>query len=163
MQLAFQVLSANDIDEILAFANQQHQSRVGDENERIFQSWHARWRREALEHYLKLGWSFIARTAPTTHQAERADSERAVCVGFFLAQPLLFFRGQTQSLWLEHIDAVSGPGLAALADVAVRVAREKHLQCVLVENTEAAHLALAAWAPQPLNDQQILMVKTTKG
>lgn len=150
MSLDFQVLSLNEIDEVYAFAEQTLAASVDDSTERAFQSWSARWRREALSHYLRLGWSFIAR-------------EQGRMVGFFLAQPFLFFRGQTQTLWIEHLEARDSSVCEALLEVAVKVAREKHLQRVLLEATAVKDSALLAkYRPEPL-EQTILEIKTTKG
>jgi hypothetical protein len=123
--LEFQVLSLGDLDEVYSFSEQELRSSVPDETERAFASWHARWRKEALEHYLRLGWSFIAR------------DKNGETAGYFLAQPLLFFRGQTQTLWVEWIAAREDETRNALADVAKRVAREKNLQRVLYSEGES--------------------------
>jgi hypothetical protein len=93
LALEFQVLALSDLDEVYGFADARLQIAMPDETERRLHSWSVKWRREALEHYLKLGWSFIAR-----------DSEKTV--GFFLGQPFLFFRGQTQTVWIEHVEAL---------------------------------------------------------
>jgi hypothetical protein len=124
--LVFQVLSLSDLDEVYRFADHQLQAEISDPTRRTFQAWSAPWRKEALEHYLKLGWSFIARE-------KRADEEGpGQTAGFFLAQPFLFFRAQTQSLWVEHVAANTAETRAALLDVATRVAREKHFQRTLI-------------------------------
>ena len=129
MSLDFQVLSLGDLDEVYAFAEGQFQKqmreRKKDENETRLLLWHVPWRKEALEHYLKLGWSFIAR-----------DGGKPV--GFYLAQPFLFFRGQTQTLWIEHIEGLNQTITDSLLDIATRVAREKHLQRVLTDDGEYA-------------------------
>ena len=152
MALVFQVLSQNDKDEIYEFAEQRLSKTIDDENERRFALWSVRWRGEALDHYLKLGWSFVA----------RSESAQNKVAGFFLAQPFLFFRGQTQTLWVEHIEARSEADAEALIDVAVRVAREKHLQRVLFAEGEKWRQPLARWNPSLLQDD-IAEVKATKG
>jgi hypothetical protein len=165
-ELVFQVLGPGDFDEVYQYSDLNHTRAVPDEVERRFQSWTARWRKEELEHYLKLGWSFIARDK--TGRPDPAD--KGEMVGYFLGQPLLFFRGQTQSLWIEHMEAADISVREALVDVAVRVAREKHLQRVLFGNGGVAGSAeqellassLSRWANVPLGEQ-ILEVKTTKG
>ena len=143
--LVFQVLSSGDVDEVYNFAEARLRIEVPDENERTFRSWDVRWKREALDHYLKLGWSFIARR------------ENKI-VGFFLGQPFLFYRGHTQTLWIEHIEAQDKEVAEALSDVAVKVAREKHLQRVLFYEST---VELKKWSPVPLNDP-IAEIKTTK-
>ncbi len=147
MPLEFQVLSLTDIDEIYQYADARLALSIPDPQLRTFESWTAKWRRESLEHYLPLGWSFIVR-------------ENQKVVGYFLGQPFLFFRGQTQTLWIEHLEANSPEIMAALADVAVGVAREKHFQRVLF----AADLRtnLEKWRPSPVSDV-IIEIKTSKG
>lgn len=154
MALTFQVLSLSDLDEVFGFASRRLEQQIPDETERTFASWTVKWRREALEHYLKLGWSFIARRENPNGEAET--------VGFFLGQPFLFFRGQTQTLWVEHIEAESSEVAEALIDVAARVAREKNLQRALFADSQRFQSELARWKPQPL-ENNIAEVKTTKG
>lgn len=148
-QLVYQVLSLNNYDEVFAFAERNLEKAFPDEAERMFASWAVRWRKEALEHYLRLGWSFIVR-------------DQGQIVGFFLAQPFLFFRGQTQTLWVEHIEALDPEVREGLVDVAARVAREKHLQRVLFADADQYENELKKWSPSPLNEP-IAEVKTTKG
>jgi hypothetical protein len=145
--LVFQVLAPGDLNEVYDFAEARLREEISDENERIFRSWDVRWKKEALDHYLKLGWSFIA----------RRDGR---AVGFFLGQPFLFFRGHTQTLWVEHIEANDKEVSEALCDVAVKVAREKHLQRVLFSTTNLSQ-ELKKWSPVALPDS-IAEIKTTK-
>ena len=149
MSLVFQTLGLTDIDEVYAYAERRLVLEIPDEIERRFRSWEVAWRREALEHYLKLGWSFIV----------RRDQQ---VVGFFLAQPFLFFRGNTQSVWVEHVEADDSETTQALIEVAVRVAREKNFQRALFANAEKLHAELLKWAPTPLPDR-IAEVRTSKG
>lgn len=148
-EIEFQVLGASDVDEVFEFANRRLAAAIHDENERMFASWRVRWRREALEHYLKLGWSFIARV-------------EGAPVGFFLAQPFMFYRGQTQTVWIEHIEAEDHEVRKALADIAVRVGREKHMQRVLFSGENLEKDDLMEWQPESFSDS-IWEVKTTKG
>jgi hypothetical protein len=145
--LEFQVLALQDINEVYNFGEQRLRSEIADENERTFRSWTVKWRKESLEHYLKLGWSFIAREAGQP-------------VGFFLGQPFLFFRGQTQTLWIEHIEARDAQVRASLIEIAVKVAREKHIQRVLFSEPEP--VANSFYGGQVVSDV-ITEVKTTKG
>ena len=151
MSIVQQVLSAPDIEEIFNYASARLAQSEPNEHDRMFKSWSAKWRREALEHYLKLGWSFIAR-----------DEHSKRTLGFFLGQPFLFFRGQTQTLWVEHIEADSDEVKHHLVDTAVRVAREKHLQRVIFADAGDKADALKNWNPECLEDD-IVVVKTTKG
>lgn len=115
----YKVMTAEDIDEVLAF----EMARLpGDGIEKEMQAWHAQWRREALEHYAPLGWSFVM----------RADGK---INGYVLAQPLLFFKGWTQSLWIEHIGSNSEPLATYLFEIIYRWARDKHFQKVYFHET----------------------------
>lgn len=147
MSLVFQTLGLSDIDVVYAYAEQRLAREIPDEIERRFRSWEVAWRREALEHYLKLGWSFIVR-------------KDGAAVGFFLAQPFLFFRGQTQTVWVEHVEADDVSISEALIEVAVKVAREKNFQRALFANADK--LPLQKWAPTSLPDR-IDEVRTSKG
>lgn len=119
MQNEFYVASLNDLDRIYNFASEKLSKLAQDPTAFMFESWTAPWRKESLTHYLKGGWSFIA-TTPTKEVA-----------GFFLAQPILFMNRQTQSLWVEMILGEDRPTTEFLAEIAIKTAREKHLQRVL--------------------------------
>jgi hypothetical protein len=149
--IVHQVLSAPDLIEVYAYASSNLAKSEPNEQDRMFKSWSVKWRKEALEHYLKLGWSFIAR-----------DQHTKQAVGYFLAQPFLFFRGQTQTLWVEHIEANDAAIRKDLVDIAVKVAREKHLQRVLFAEASALSKELESWYPESL-ESDIAVVKTTKG
>lgn len=115
---SFRILLPADIECIQDFERTELAKKTQDEVEAELQSWSAPWRQEALEHYLPLGWSFgIFANQTELH-------------GYFLAQPLLFFQGDTQALWIEHMSAKSPEDLEALEDLAIRWARDKHLQSV---------------------------------
>ena len=88
--------------------------------ENKMQVWDSSYRKESLEHYFKLGWSFIC-----------FNSEKKI-EGFFLGQPLLFFDKQTQTLWIEHVSATNIEVKTELIDIAFRLSREKHFQRVLL-------------------------------
>lgn len=157
MQLVFQVLSAPDLEEVYEFASLRLAAAIPDENDRMFASWTVPWRKEALEHYLKLGWSFIVRD-----ESDRGSDGKPKAVGYFLGQPFLFFRGQTQTLWIEHIEAVNDEVTTQLVEVAVKVAREKHLQRAIFADAERLAPFLKTWSPSQL-DEPIAVVRTTKG
>ena len=117
------ILQPADKPVIMEFAKLQLANKIKDPSEREIQSWSARWRGEALDHYLPLGWSF---------GLYRGNA----LVGFILGQPLLFFRGLTQTLWLEHVEAPDEETRETLIDCARKWARDKHLQCALREGPE---------------------------
>lgn len=149
MELVYQVAAPSELEEILSFVKSRLNERESDLVARQFAEWSAPWRREALEHYLKLGWSFTAR-----HGA------RGTLAGFFMGQPFLFMRSQTQTLWIEYLDAVDDACKEGLVDVAIRLAREKHLQRVLF--SAASKPKLGPWPGVRLADE-IIEVQTTKG
>ena len=110
----YKVMTAEDIDDVLDF----EMSRLtGEGIEKEMQAWHALWRREALEHYAPLGWSFVMRNEGKVN-------------GYVLAQPFLFFKGWTQSLWIEHIGSTSEALTTYLFEIIYRWARDKHFQKV---------------------------------
>lgn len=114
MQGEYKVMTAEDIDDVLAF---EMNKLPGEGLEKEMQAWHALWRREALEHYAPLGWSFVMR-------------DKGQVQGYVLAQPLLFFKGWTQSLWIEHIGSNTEALATFLFDIIYRWGRDKHFQKV---------------------------------
>lgn len=127
------VLQPIDIDKIIAYEKQRLQEHVPDPMEQELFSWHASWRKESLDHYLPLGWSFGF-----------FDDEQNL-KGYFIAQPQLFVGGMTQTLWVEHISGGTNTILADLVEFAWRVAKDKHFQRVLFRlepNTEIEHTVL---------------------
>ncbi len=111
-------------------------------------SWSAPWRSESLEHYAASGWSFAA-----------WDGDKIA--GYFLAQPFVFFRGLTQTLWIEHLAAVDSETERELIDLARRYGRDKHLQSVLFAENSNLKSNLKDLGGQPITDQ-IYEFKTTK-
>ena len=61
MSLYCRVIQPTDLDEIMAFENKKMAEIYSDEMERNIQSWNARWRKAALEHYVPIRWSFLTR------------------------------------------------------------------------------------------------------
>lgn len=118
------VLDPSEIDEITAFEMARLVREIPDENEQMFAIWRAPWRKESLEYYLPKGWCFGMR-----------DSKEKL-VGYFLAQPLLFFRGMTQSLWIEYFAYENREIAELLLDLAKRYSRDKHLQSLLFRKPE---------------------------
>ena len=128
-----------------------------DPMEREMRAWTARWRGEALDHYLSLGWSFGA--------FDKNDGVQA----FLLAQPYLFHRGLTQTLWVEQI--LAPPPLLpptqnelarALLDTAWRWARDKHFQCVLLEEAPGLEALLREWQKSHRVEAPLIELRTTK-
>ena len=118
------VLKAADQDTILAFERHRAEQQDIDPMERELSSWKARWRAEQLTHYLPLGWSF---------GAWDGDEPKRL-VGYVLTQPFLFFRGLTQTLWVEHLSYTAPAIGEALVESVYKWARDKHFQTVLISD-----------------------------
>lgn len=145
------VILAEDLQDILDLENKKLQDLYPDEADRMIAGWNSKFRVEALNHYIPLGWSFLAR-----------DPESKQLVGYFIAQPLLFLDGQTQSLWVEHVQYSSLQARDQLCELAYKLGREKHLQRVYFPNDNGVPNSVKSfkcetWAPGTLS------VKTTKG
>lgn len=117
------VLLPADREAVYDFAKRRLTHAAADPMEAEMQSWNARWRTEALDHYLALGWSY---------GCYRGGELR----GFLLAQPFIFHRGHTQTLWVEHVEASDAETADRLIDCAVRWAKDKHFQRVLFDERE---------------------------
>lgn len=157
MGLFCRIIQASDLPEILDFENRKMIESVPDEQERTLMSWHARWRKESLDHYLPMGWSFLVKN-PETATAIRPEGE---LVGYFIAQPVLFFDGQTQSLWVEHLSYSSLQSRDELCDLAYRLSREKHFQRVFFPNVSGIANSVAGFRPEPWS-AAVICVKTTR-
>jgi hypothetical protein len=126
MEAEFINANLDSKNEILEFENNRLKELYPSEIEQSLARWNSPWREESLDHYLKQGWSFIARdrNSPSPY------SDRGLIIGYFLAQPLLFLDGQTQSLWIEHVSASNQATRDSLCEFAYRLSREKHFQKV---------------------------------
>lgn len=127
------VLKENEIEVAYNLARTLHVDGASDPFEAEMTSWNAPWRKESLEHYLKQGWSLGA------WSEEEGSGERLI--GFSLAQPLLFFNGLTQCLWLEAVIAKDDTIANGLLESSYRWARDKHLQNLVI-HPELKSLAL---------------------
>jgi hypothetical protein len=146
-----------DLQEILDFENRKLQELIPDEMERTLHSWNVRWRKESLEHYIPLGWSFLVRDRETPS----VDSDEGTLIGYFLAQPLLFLDGQTQSLWIEHLQPASLQARDELCELAYRLSREKHFQKVFFPNVSGINNSISAFKAEVWNPA-VMHIKTTK-
>ena len=133
MNQDIRILLPQDKESILTLGRARFASGGGaDPIELEMAAWNARWRGEALDHYLPQGWSFGIFESDQLH-------------GAILAQPYLFHRGLTQTLWVEDILAPTAEIAHALLETAYRWARDKHFQCVLAEDLKDFHGGLAGW------------------
>lgn len=137
MSNEIRILQLADRDTILQYERQKLLGVEPDDMERQMLEWHAPWRTEALEHYLPLGWSFSVLS-----EEVGADGVRGM-EGYFLAQPQIFTRGLTQTLWIERIQFNSGEVLSALLEVAYKLCREKHFQQLLVGESPSLKTAMS--------------------
>lgn len=83
--------------------------------EDIFLLWKSSFREESLAHYLALNWCF-------------GCFKGEVLVGVVLQQPLLFWNGLTQVLWVEGVESSNSEVFRLLLETSYKTAREKHLQ-----------------------------------
>lgn len=148
MSLEGRVIQLQDLDEIIQFESLKLKEQVADEMEQEFAKWSARWRKESLEHYLPLGWSFLVR-----------DQQRLV--GYFLAQPFLFLEGMTQTLWVEHISYSSLEARDFLCELAYKMSREKHFQKAIFPDLPGIQNAITPLKPERWLPSMII-VKTAK-
>lgn len=118
------ILQMADLEAVKSFGERLLKSSVTDPMEYEIQSWTARWREEALRHYLPLGWSF------------GAFQKNGLLIGVSLAQPMLFFRGFTQSLWVEYFTYKHVEAGRQLVETVYRWGRDKHIQLVIFEDGE---------------------------
>lgn len=157
MSLFCRVIQPTDLEEIMAFENKKMLEIYKDETERNIQSWNARWRKESLDHYLPMGWSFLARFEDTDSEY----SNEGQLAGYFIAQPMLFLDGQTQSLWIEHISYASLKARDELCELAYKMAREKHFQKVYFPNSSGIMNSVSTFKPETWQPQ-VISIKTTK-
>ena len=146
MSLEIKVLEPSQIQEILSYERASISHLEPKDQE--FTTWDAVWREEALEHYLPQGWSF-------------GGWENGQLMGYCLTQPLLFFRGMTQSLWVEHLtfDALSVG--KELVGTIVGWGRSKHLQKVLFREGDRIENLQDSWKFKKINENS-WEISTTK-
>lgn len=157
--MSFEFINATleNLEEILFYENEKLKELYSSDIEQSLARWNSRWRQESLEHYLKSGWSFILRdrAIPSTF------SKNGTLLGYFLAQPLLFLDGQTQSLWIEHISHTHLAARDQLCEFAYKLSRDKHFQKVYFPSNNNILNSInsfkaTAWTPE------VVQVLTTK-
>lgn len=147
--ITYRIAQQQDVEAAFNFAYQKNKDDSQSEIENQMMVWNSYFRKESLEHYFKTGWSFLAET------------EDKNLVGFFMAQPLLFLDKQTQSLWVELIQAENDEIYTELLDIAYRLSREKHFQKVLFSEDVQKIKLTKNFSFQPL-ERKISYLKTTK-
>ena len=148
-KIHYRIAQLDDVQAVYEFEFKQKLSNIADEYEQQMAVWTSAFRKESLEHYFKLGWSFLAL------------NEKNEIQGFFLGQTLLFFDHQTQTLWLEHLSAANLDISTELVDIAFRLSREKHLQRVLLSDS-IQKMNLKKSFPFQTWERSIDFLKTTK-
>ena len=138
---------SDHVDRVYQFERERLSGELS-EIEREMNSWQQPWRRESLEHYSQLGWSFIS------WRDEQVQ-------GYLLAQPILFFNNWTQTLWIEHLSFSHDEVGQELVDVAVRWAKTKHLQKVIF-NSQSESASFVSENFEKFKPGQYLHMSTTK-
>lgn len=151
MRLICRVIQQEDLQDILDLENKKLQELYPEEAERTLAVWNSKFRVEALNHYIPLGWSFLAR-----------DEEDGELMGYFIAQPLLFLNGHTQSLWVEHVQHSTLQARDELCELAYKLGRDKHLQRVYFPSDNGVPNSISAFKPEA-GTLDNYTVKTTKG
>lgn len=147
--VSYRIAQAEDLEQIYSYAENMLKKQFPDEMELMMAVWESRFRKEALEHYMKLGWSFVAK-----------NSDGKIC-GFFLGQPLLFFQAQTQTLWVEYILADTVEIKSELVEIAYKLSRDKHIQQVLFPE-DVQNLKFEKPIPFQKIKDPVVWAKTTK-
>lgn len=147
----YRIAQTADLDSIYEFAFRRLKSDNNQTNEMdlMMLVWESRFRKESLEHHLKLGWSFVG-----------FDPESQRLTGFFIGQPMLFFQGQTQTLWVEYLLAEDSTVENQLLEITYKLARDKHFQRVVFDHYLQSKLEKLNQRVQI--NEPLVWVKTTK-
>jgi hypothetical protein len=148
-EITFRIAQLDDVEKVFIYESKKHYNANLDEIENQIIIWNSFFRKEALEHYFKTGWSFLA-----------VDNEQNIA-GFFMGQALLFLDKQTQSLWVEYISASTPEIYTELVDIAYRLSREKHFQKVLYSDV-VQKSNLTKELPFKQWERNVSYLKTTK-
>lgn len=121
MSISLRVLRPENQIEIQNFA------KINAKFTNPFEEWSAPWREESLKHYLPLGWCLGA--------FENAEPNSKLC-GFLLAQPILFWMKNTQTLWVEAVLGETKEIEDQLLTASIGWSKDKHLQRVVMTNKD---------------------------
>lgn len=147
--ISYRIAQLDDVEHVFQYEYRKNFPDDSNEIENQIQVWDSFFRKEALEHYFRMGWSFLA-----------VDSQQNIA-GFFMGQPLLFLDKQTQSLWVEYVSASTPEIYTELIDIAYRLSREKHFQKVLFSEAILRE-PLTKEFPFREWEREITYLKTTK-
>ena len=145
----YRIAQATDVSNAFDFVVKMNHLDFTENIEAQMNVWNSEYRTEALEHYFKTGWSFIA------------EDQNHQIVGFFMGQPLLFFNKNPQSLWVEFICGQNADIYTELVDISFRLSREKHFQAVFYKNEISEKKLTKSFTFQEWNRETIFL-KTTK-
>lgn len=143
------ILLLDDAEAILKFESESLAKTISDPMEREMAGWSARYRKEALEHYLPKGWCF-------------GSFLNNQLTGYILAQPVLFMRGLTQTLWVEVLSAHQPAVAKILVETAHKWARDKHMQCLLMELSAQTEFVLTQWPQSHKVDGGLIELKSAR-
>ncbi len=134
-QLECRGLRKEDI-ELVSFFIKSLQKEA-ESPEEVFSLWVSPLRQESLEHYLATNWCF-------------GCFKMGALQGVVLQQPLLFWNGLTQVLWVEAVAAIDFDVKKSLLELSYKTAREKHLQAMAFSKHEnwTEELNLVGLTPQ---------------
>lgn len=150
--LDLRILRPEDAEAVLSFEKERLALEIEDEADREIAAWSAAWRPEALNHYLGNGWSL---------GAFEGEGDSRELSGYLLAQPLLFFRGLTQTLWVERLSFNTSQVGLALAEASWRWAKDKHLQKLILGQPEIGFDLLSPLGAR-IEEQRWLAVATAR-
>lgn len=148
--LEIRILLQTDQDALMAYARHRLEQTETEPMDIEMKTWVARWRGESCAYYLPQGWSFGV-----------FDGKNQM-KGFLLGQPLIFFRGLTQTLWIEELMFDSPEGGELLLETAYKWARDKHLQCVLLENRAERKALVEQWKHAHQNEEPMIELRSSK-
>lgn len=137
MSFEFKIIQLEDVEALLQFEEALIEKRIPDVEARMFHLWTSKARKESLEFYSKLGWSFKA-----------LHPQSQELMGFILAQPLLFVGGHTQTLWVEYVSVKIPEVRDMLIDIIYKLSREKHLQGVCFPNDLEVQSSIKVYKPE---------------
>lgn len=170
MDINIRVIYPSEVDQILEFEKRKLSEIVSDPLERDLLSWKTRWTKESLTHYISMGWSFLIKE--TIYEEVPSEDKRlkdkipteesASLLGYFLAQPLSYFEGEPQSLWVEHIQFASLQIRDELCSLIYKLAKDKYFQKIYFPNITSIgnaikHLKPEEWRPS------VYCIKTLRG
>jgi len=147
--LEIRILLPADQEAVMAFGRQHLEKSEPDAMDVELKAWVARWRAESVAYYLPQGWSFGAYA-------------KGQLRGFLLAQPLLFYRGLTQTLWIEDLVFESEAAGELLLETAYKWARDKHLQCVLIEGRSERSKLVETWKHARETDEPMIELRSSR-